>query len=151
MLYMPSIFTEDLMDDFMNDFDKTLSCRRNPLYGRHEDRLMKTDIREKEDSYELDVELPGYKKEDIRISLERGNLTVSAEKSLDKEEKDEKTGKIIRRERFSGNVARSFYVGDALHKEDISAKYADGVLRLVVPKKAKREEIPEDKYIAITD
>ena len=109
---------------------------------------MKTDIREKEDGYELDMDLPGFKKEDIKAELHEGVLTISAAKNLDKDQKDEK-GRYIRKERYSGAMSRSFYVGDALTEEDISAKFEDGILKLSIPKKTPKPEVPEKKYIAI--
>ena len=109
---------------------------------------MKTDIREKEDGYELDMDLPGFKKEDIKAELHEGVLTISAAKNLDKDQKDDK-GRYIRRERYSGAMSRSFYVGDALTEEDISAKFEDGILKLSIPKKTPQTEVPQKKYIAI--
>ena len=105
-------------------------------------------MRELETGYEVDVELPGFKKEEIKLSLEKGNLTISAQKGLEKDETDKK-GKVIRKERFEGNLTRSFYVGENLEKEDITAKYENGVLSLVIPKKASKAEVPEDHFIAI--
>ena len=150
MMYMPSIFGENLFDDWMNDFgfDKEFFGKKSPLYGKHEKNLMKTDIREKEDGYELDMDLPGFKKEDIKAELHEGVLTSSAAKNLDKDQKDDK-GRYIRRERYSGAMSRSFYVGDALTEEDISAKFEDGILKLSIPKKTPQAEVPQKKYIAI--
>jgi len=149
MLFVPSIFGNDV-DDWMDDFDRDFwTDKKNPLYGKHADRLMKTDVRELNDGYEVDVELPGFKKEEIKLSLEKGNLTISAQKGLQKEETDKKNGKVIRKERYEGNLTRSFYVGEDLDKEDIKAKYENGVLSLVIPKKAPKAETTEDHYIAI--
>ena len=152
MMYMPSIFGENLFDDWMNDFgfDKEFFGKKSPLYGKHEKNLMKTDIREKEDGYELDMDLPGFKKEDIKAELHEGVLTISAAKDLDKDQKDDK-GRYIRKERYSGAMSRSFYVGDALTEEDISAKFEDGILKLSIPKKTPQPEVPEKKYIAKAD
>ncbi len=151
MMYMPSIFGENLFDDWMNDFgfDKDFFGKRNPLYGKHEKNLMKTDIRENEGGYELDVDLPGFKKEDIKAELNDGVLTISAAKNMEKEEKSEEKGRYIRKERYSGAMSRSFYVGDALTEEDISAKFEDGILKLSIPKKTPAPEVPQKKYIAI--
>ena len=142
-MMMPSIFGENLFDDFEREF----FGGRNPLYGKHEKNVMKTDIRETDNSYELDIDLPGFKKDEISAKLENGYLTISAAKGLDKDEKDKK-GNYIRRERYCGSMTRSFYVGDALSQEDIRAKFEEGVLKLSVPKKEVKK--PEQKqYISI--
>ena len=146
----PSIFGENFLDDFfgfpeMRDFDDM----EKKLYGRKASRVMKTDVREKDDSYEVIVDLPGFKKEDIEVELENGYLTINATKGLDKEENDKK-GKLIRQERYSGSMTRSFYVGDRVQKEDVSASYKHGVLTLSVPKQETyKEEAPQRNLIAI--
>lgn len=145
----PSIFGENFLDDFfgfpeMRDFDDM----EKKLYGRKASRVMKTDVREKDDSYEVIVDLPGFKKEDIEVELENGYLTINATKGLDKEENDKK-GKLIRQERYSGSMTRSFYVGDRVQKEDVSASYKHGVLTLTVPKKEVYNEVPQRNLIAI--
>ena len=154
-MLMPSIFGENLFDDFMDfPFDdkwekrmnKEFFGRKNPLYGKNAARLMKTDVRETDSAYELDVDLPGFKKDEIQVELEDGYLTISAEKGLDKEE--EKKGKYIRRERYAGTMSRSFFVGEDITQEDIHAKYEDGILRLSVPKKAPKN-VENNGYIAI--
>ena len=119
---------------------------RNPLYGKHAKNLMKTDVRETEDSYELDVDLPGFKKDEIQVDLKDGYLTIQAAKGLDKDEEDKK-GKYIRQERYVGSCSRSFYVGD-VEPQDISAKYEDGILKLSMPKHVKKE-LPRNTTIAI--
>ena len=149
MLY-PSIFSENLFDDLMNfdfptfpdfgDVDKK-------LYGKHAGHLMKTDVKEHEDQYEVDIDLPGFKKDEIKLDLENGYLTVSAAKGLDKDEKDQK-GKLIRQERYAGSMQRSFFVGEEVTTEDIKAKYENGVLKLNVPKK-EAKKLPEKKTILI--
>ena len=146
---MLPMFREDLFDDMFNDSFGLIpmSGRRNPLYGRHGKNLMKTDVRETENSYELDVDLPGFKKDEVKVELEDGYLTISAAKGLDKDEKD-KEGKYIRRERYAGAMSRSFYVGEQVHQEDIRAKFEDGILRLSVPKKDAKE-VEKKNYIAI--
>ena len=145
---LPSIFGENLFDDFFNDPFGMVSARtENPLYGKHARNLMKTDVRETEDSYELDVDLPGFKKDEIGVELKDGYLTISASKGLDKDETD-KNGKFIRQERYTGACSRSFYVGEHVQPEDIGAKYEDGILRLSVPKNVKKA-LPETKRIAI--
>ena len=135
-MMMPSIFGENLFDDFMNDFafpDFTDNANiEKALYGKHAKNLMKTDVKDTENGYEVDIDLPGFKKEDININYENGYLTISTSKGLDKDEKDEQ-GHYIRQERYVGNMSRSFYLGD-IPKEDIKAKYEGGVLRLSVPK-----------------
>ena len=132
-MMMPSIFGEKFFDDFYDDFENEFFGRKNPLYGKHSKNMMKTDIRETDYSYELDIDLPGFKKEDIDVSLENGYLTISTSKGIDKDEKDN-DGKYIRRERYSGSMSRSFYVGEGVTHEDIKAKYADGILKLSMPK-----------------
>ena len=134
-MLMPSIFGENLFDDdWMNfPFNDEFWGKKNPLYGKHSKNMMKTDIRETDNSYELDIDLPGFKKEDIDVSLENGYLTISTSKGIDKDEKDN-DGKYIRRERYSGSMQRSFYVGEGITHEDIKAKYEDGILKLSMPK-----------------
>ena len=132
-MMMPSIFGEKFFDDFYDDFENEFFGRKNPLYGKHSKNMMKTDIRETDNSYELDIDLPGFKKEDIDVSLENGYLTISTSKGIDKDEKDN-DGKYIRRERYSGSMSRSFYVGEGVTHEDIKAKYEDGILKLSMPK-----------------
>lgn len=144
---MPSLFTENLFDDFFDEMDKDFFGKKNPLYGKHAQNMMKTDIREKDDSYELDVDLPGFKKDEIKVQLKDGYLTLSAAKGLDKDQQD-KQGNYIRRERYAGTMSRSFFVGEDVAQEDIHAKYEDGILRLSVPKKAPKK-IENTGYISI--
>ena len=146
---LPSIFSENLFDDFFADpFGMMAPVHGNdPLYGKHARNLMKTDVREKDDSYELDVDLPGFQKDEIHVDLKDGYLTIGASKGLDKDQQDE-NGKYIRRERYAGVCSRSFFVGDAIRPEDISAKYEDGILRLSVPKTVHKE-LPEASAITI--
>ncbi|MDE6699886.1 MAG: Hsp20/alpha crystallin family protein [Acetatifactor sp.] len=143
-MLMPSIFGENLFDDFFGFAYPTRSFQRVDI-----GEIMKTDVRESDTGYELDISLPGYKKEDVKAELKDGYLTINASTSLDKDEKDEKTGKYIRRERYSGSCSRSFYVGKNMTEEDIKAKFEDGVLKLSVPKKDAKPAIEEKKYIAI--
>ena len=130
-MLMPSVFGNDIFDDFMDfrfpDIDKE-------LYGKHAKHVMKTDVREKEDGYEVIIDLPGFKKDEIDVQLENGYLNISAAKGLDKDESDKK-GKYIRRERYAGSMSRSFYVGDDITENDIHAKFENGILKLDVPKK----------------
>lgn len=145
---LPSIFGEDLFDDFFSDpFGTRFMQGRDPLFGKHGKALMRTDIRETEDSYELDVDLPGFKKDEIDLDLQDGYLTIRAAKGLDKDEQD-KRGKYIRQERYAGALSRSFYVGEAVEPDQVSAKFEDGILRLTVPKTAKKE-LPKTSTIAI--
>ena len=148
-MLMPSIFGENLFDDDWMDFpfDRDFWGRRNPLYGKNANKIMKTDIREHDGGYELDVDLPGFKKDEINVELENGYLTISAAKGLDKDEQDKK-GKYIRRERYAGAMQRSFYVGDEVTKEDIKARFEDGILRLSIPKK-DAQAVETKKTIAI--
>ena len=144
-MLMPSIFGENLFnDDWMNfgfpEVDKA-------LYGKHAGNVMKTDVKETETGYEVDIDLPGFKKDEINAKLDNGYLTISAAKGLDKDEQD-KNGKYIRKERYAGSMSRSFYVGEGVTEEDIKAKYEDGILRLVVPKKDAKA-VENKKYIAI--
>ena len=148
-MLMPSIFGENLFDDDWMDlaFDRDFWGRKNPLYGKNAKNIMKTDIREHDGGYELDVDLPGFKKDEINVELEEGYLTISAAKGLDKDEQDKK-GKYIRRERYAGAMQRSFYVGDAVTQEDIKAKFEDGILKLSIPKKDAKA-VETKKTIAI--
>ena len=144
-MLMPSIFGENLFnDDWMNfGFPEV----EKALYGKHASHEMKTDVRETDSGYEVDIDLPGFKKDEINIQLDNGYLSISAAKGLDKDEQD-KEGKYIRKERSAGSMSRSFYVGNAITQDDIKAKYESGILRLSVPKKAA-EEIESAKRIAI--
>ena len=147
-MLLPSIFVENLFDDWFDfpDF-RDLDRTERKLYGRHADRLMKTDVHEMEDHYEVDIDLPGFKKEEITLELQNGYLTVSAAKGLDKDDKDKK-GKLIRQERYAGAMQRSFYVGDELKEEDVKASFKHGVLSLELPKK-QQPNLPEKKTIMI--
>ena len=147
-MLMPSIFNTNLFDDFFDFpfYDDTKAEKK--LYGHHAANLMKTDIQEHDDGYTLEMDLPGFKKDEIGIELENGYLTVSAAKGLDKDEEDKK-GNYIRKERYAGSMSRSFYVGEAVNEEDVHAKYEDGILKLSVPKKAPKAVEEKDGYIAI--
>lgn len=145
---LPSIFGENLFDDFFSDpFGMMVPQGRDPLYGKHAKNLMKTDVRETEGTYELDVDLPGFTKDEVNVELKNGYLTIQAAKGLDKDQTDKK-GKYIRQERYAGSCSRSFYIGEDVPAEDISAKYEDGILRLSVPK-ADQKELPKTSTIAI--
>ena len=149
MLYMPGIFGEDLMDRWMDDMDRELERMSKPLYGHHAKNLMKTDVREHDDSFEVDIELPGFQKDEVQLTLENGTLNITAAKGLDKDEKDKKSGRLIRQERYAGSMSRSFYVGQDLKEEDIKARLEHGVLKLLIPKKEQKPALPEKKTIAI--
>nr|WP_315001390.1 Hsp20/alpha crystallin family protein [uncultured Oribacterium sp.] len=144
----PSIFGENLFDDWF-DFPgfRGLGRVENKLYGDRAGRLMKTDVHEKDGQYDMDIDLPGFKKEDIKVELHDGYLQVSAVKGLNEEEKDEK-GKLIRQERYSGSMQRSFYVGDSIKQEDVKAKFEQGVLKLSFPKEGEKK-LPEKQPIMI--
>ena len=152
-MLMPSIFGENLFDDFFNDFpfyeDKDMKNVEKKLYGKKANRIMKTDVKEKDDGYEIEMDLPGFTKEEIKASLENGYLTISAAKGLDKDEKEKDSGHYIRKERYTGACERSFYVGDALKEEDIKGEFKHGILKLFVPKKEGKPEVENKKYIAI--
>ena len=148
----PSIFEENFIDDlfgfpYMKEFDDMNRGMERKLYGRKASRMMKTDIREKDDNYEVSIDLPGFKKEDITVELSDGYITISASKNLDRDE--DKKGKLIRQERYAGSMSRSFYVGENVEKGDIDANYRHGVLNLTIPKKAMDKKIPEKNLIAI--
>ena len=146
-MLMPSIFGESLFDDWFDDFDRQMQHMDRRLYGRNANREMKTDVREKEDGYEIDMDLPGFKKDQVELTLENGYLTVTANKGFDKDEKDDK-GRMIRQERYAGSMQRSFYVGQNMTEEDVKAHFEDGVLHLNLPKKDARK-VPEKKTICI--
>ena len=148
-MLLPSIFGENLFDDdWMNfPFDQDFWGKKNPLYGKHAKNMMKTDVKETEKGYEVAVDLPGFKKDEIQLELNDGYLTISAEKGLDKEEKDKKD-KYIRRERYAGSMSRTFYVGESITENDIHAKYENGILTLDVPKE-EAKKVPEKRYISI--
>ena len=148
---LPVLFGENLFDDFFNDdFDRRfwneMRHTGRELYGKHGKNLMKTDIRETDSTYELDVDLPGFAKDEVAVDLKDGYLTISAQKKAEKPE-EKKEGKYIRQERCVGSCARSFYVGD-LKPEDVKCKFDSGVLQISVPKEAPKQ-IPASTRIAI--
>ena len=146
---MPSIFGENLFDDFFDDDFSMFPALtgRNRLYGKHAKNLMKTDVRETENTYELDIDLPGFKKDEISIDLKDGYLSISAAKGLDRDQEDKK-GKYIRQERYAGACSRSFFVGEGVEPKDVSAKFEDGILKISLPKQVKKE-LPQSPRIAI--
>ena len=148
-MLMPSIFGEDLFEDL---FDLPFYDDRKvekKLYGRHAKNLMKTDIKEMDNGYELIIDLPGFKKDEIKVSLDNGYLSIAAAKGLDQDEQEKDTGKYIRRERYAGSCERSFYVGEDITEEDIKGEFKHGILKLFVPKKEAKPAVPERKFIAI--
>ena len=152
-MLMPSIFGEDMFDDFMRDFpffDENAGNKiEKKLYGRHAKNMMKTDIKEQEDGYELEMDLPGFTKDEITAELKDGYLTISASKGLDKDEQEKETGKYIRRECYAGACQRSFYVGEDITEQDIKAEFKHGILKLFVPKKEAQPKVENKKYVAI--
>lgn len=150
-MLMPSVFGRDLFDDLF-DFpfydDKESDKLEKKLYGHRSKNLMKTDIQETENGYVLEMDLPGFSKDEVKASLKDGYLTIRAEKGLDKEEKDEKTAKYIRRERYAGLCERSFYVGD-VNDADIKGEFKHGILKLTIPKEQPKKEIDTTKYIEL--
>ena len=148
--YLPTVFGENLMDVF-DDFDRNLfrgfGNVDHALYGKHAQNVMKTDVKETDEGYEVDVDLPGFKKNEIHLELNDGYLTISAEKSLEKDDENKK-GKILRQERYAGVMQRSFYVGGHVTEEDIKASYESGVLHVIIPKKDALKA-PEKKTILI--
>lgn len=145
----PSIFNDNLFDNFF-EFPFFDDRAERKLYGSNANNLMKTDIKEHKDGYELEIDLPGFQKDDLQAELKDGYLTISASKQVNKDEKEKETGKYIRRERYSGSCQRSFYVGDAITQEDIKAEFKHGILRLFVPKKEEVPEVEERKFVSIT-
>ena len=143
---LPGIFGENLFDElFDHDFPAFPAWNgHDPLYGKHARNLMKTDVRETDSTYEVDVDLPGFNKDEIKLDLNNGYLTISTEKSLNKENK----GKMLRQERYVGTMQRSFYVGESITEDDIKAKFENGVLSLMIPKK-EAPKVPEKKQILI--
>lgn len=145
-MLMPRIWGESLFDEFFDDFARPV--RNNTTYQTQKNCVMKTDVKENETGYELDIELPGYQKEDVQAELKDGYLTINAVTKTNNDEKDD-NGKYIRRERFYGTCSRSFYVGEDITQEDIKAKFENGILKIAVPKKEAKPAVEEKKYIAI--
>ena len=145
---LPSIFGESLFDDWMDlPFRGFASDVDHKLYGKNAARVMKTDLKEHDEGYELSVDLPGFKKDQIQLHLRNGYLTITASKGLEEEDKD-KSGRIVHQERYSGSMSRSFYVGENVTEEDVKARFEDGVLTLDFPKE-KPAALPERRTIMI--
>ena len=138
MMLMPRRRDFDLFGDMFDD----------PFFTNNDSKMMKTDIKENDNNFELEIDLPGFKKDDIKMSIDDGYLTINAKQEDNKDEKD-KHGKYVRRERYFGECSRSFYVGDDIKEEDIKAKYKNGTLRVEIPKKEEKEKLPDKKYIQI--
>ena len=150
-MLMPSIFGNDMFGDFFTDpwFDeKEFKDMQKKLYGHRAKNVMSTDVKEVENGYELEMDLPGFKKDQIKASVENGYLTISAARGLDEDEKDKKSGKYIRRERYAGACERSFYVGEGISQDDIKASFQHGILKLFIPKEPEKS-VEEKKYVAI--
>ena len=148
--YLPTVFGENLMDvfdDFDRNFFRGFGNVDRALYGKHAQHMMKTDVKETDEGYEVDVDLPGFKKDDIHLELNNGYLTISTEKSLEKTNENKK-GKMLRQERYAGVMQRSFYVGDSVTETDVKASYESGVLHIRVPKK-EAQKLPEKNTILI--
>ena len=129
--------------------DRDIQKAEKKLYGHNDKKLMLTDIKESDKGYELEMDLPGFKKEEIKASLENGYLIISAEKGLEQDEKDNEGKKYIRRERYTGSCQRAFYVGDEIEQGDIKASFKHGILRLDIPKKQPKPQVEENKFISI--
>ena len=144
---LPVLFGENLFDELFDDAFRPMWDMDRALYGKHARAVMKTDVRETDSGYELDIDLPGFKKDEVKLDLKDGYLTISAAKGLDRDEED-KQGRYIRQERYAGQCSRSFYVGDSIQPADVHAKFEDGILKLTLPK-AAQEKLPEHNTIAI--
>ena len=152
-MLMPTVFHENLFDDFFDPFwndaalERAMNREARGAFGKRGANMMKTDVKQTDNGYEVDVDLPGCKKEDVQMDLSDGYLTIQAVRSHSNDEKDNK-GRYVRRETFSGSCARSFYVGDAVEPEDVSAKFEDGILTISVPKNVKKQ-LPKNSAISI--
>ena len=145
-MMMPSIFRGSLFDNFMEDF--AFPDIDRALYGNRAKNMMKTDVKETDAGYEVDIDLPGFQKDEIKMQLDNGYLTISAAKDLNKDEKDEK-GNYIRRERYAGSMSRSYYVGAHVTEEDVHPRYENGILTFQIPKEEKKVVEEKNHYIAI--
>ena len=145
MMLVPSIFKDNFIDDFFND---SMFSFPNAKAGSNIPMMMHTDVKETESSFELGIELPGYNKENIQAELKDGYLTINAERTESKDEKEE--GRYIRKERYTGHCSRTFYVGEDIAEDDIKAKFENGVLTLNIPKEVKKPEVEEKKLISIS-
>lgn len=147
-----NVFDTFFGDPWFNDpwfDDRDIQKAQKKLYGHNEKKLMLTDIKESDKGYELEMDLPGFKKEEIKASIENGYLVISAEKGLVKDEKESEGKKYICRERYTGSCQRAFYVGDDIEKDDIKASFKHGILHLDIPKKQPKPQVEENKFISI--
>ena len=144
-MMMPSIFRENLWNDLMDFSFPELDGK---MYGKRGEHIMRTDVKEHDDKYEVDIELTGFRKEDVKAELKDGYLTITALKEVNNEQKNE-SGKYVRRERYTGNMSRSFYVGEKVTQEEIHAKFEDGVLKLQIPKKDPKKQVEDKHYVTI--
>jgi len=143
-MLLPNVFSENFLDGFFDDFARPVK----KMFDASTSSVMKADVKEREDGYDLLIDLPGYKKDDVSVKFKDGYLIINANNQKEDEEKNE-AGRYIRRERYYGSCSRGFYVGDAVKKEDIKAKFEDGMLKLDIPKKVKQPELEENQYIEI--
>ena len=154
-MLMPSVFGTDMFDSFMRDFpfyyddNKEEDKVEKKLYGRHGKNLMKTDVQEHEDGYTLEMDLPGFTKDEIKVEEKNGYLTISASKALEQDSKEKESGRYIHRERYTGACQRSFYIGEDIENEQIKAEFKHGILKLTLPKKQAKPEVEEKRYISI--
>ena len=147
-----NVFDTFFGDPWFNDpwfDDRDIQKAEKKLYGHNDKKLMLTDIKESDKGYELEMDLPGFRKEEIKASLENGYLIITAEKGLEQDEKDNEGKKYIRRERYTGSCQRAFYVGDEIEQDDIKASFKHGILRLDIPKKQPKPQVEENKFISI--
>ena len=147
-----NVFDTFFGDPWFNDpwfDDRDIQKAQKKLYGHNDKKLMLTDIKESDKGYELEMDLPGFKKEEIKASIENGYLIISAEKALEKDTKDDEGKKYIHRERYTGSCQRAFYVGDEIEQDDIKASFKHGILRLDIPKKQPKPQVEENKFISI--
>ena len=152
-MLMPSIFGENLFDDWFDEFpfydmDKEMNNTEKKLYGKKAGRIMKTDIKEQKDGYELMIDLPGFTKDEIKASVSDGYLTISAAKGLDKDEKEKDSGHYIRKERYAGALSRTFYLGEEIREDEIKAKFENGILSVSIPKEEEKK-VEGPKHISI--
>ena len=153
-MLMPTVFHENLFDDFFDPFwndaalERAMNREARGAFGKRGANMMKTDVKETEHGYEVAIDLPGFKKDEVKAELKDGYLTISAARGLDKDEQD-KNGTYIRRERYAGNMSRSFYVGEDITETDIHAKFENGILMLDIPKKEEKKPVDEKRYVTI--
>ena len=148
-MLLPSVFRESLFDNFLEDFAfPTFGNTEKQLYGKQGKNLMKTDVKETEAGYVVDIDLAGFKKDEIKMQLDHGYLTVSASKGVENGEKDQE-GNYVRRERYTGSMSRSFYVGEHVTEKDVHPKYENGILTFELPREEKKPVEEKSRYIAI--